>query len=347
MTKLRVSVFDCRCGDVIARDVISDKGLILAAENLVLNDFIISKLKTIGITSVWIFKDSSRTYRYYEKKEKMVAGYKETVLSVKHVFNKIAAGKRFEYKEIRRIAESIYNNLDGIDIIIQYLNQLKGYDDYTYSHSVNVGFYSMLIGRRLHMQDSKLIDLIQAGLLHDIGKMKIDNELLNKIGKLSDGEFETIKTHSYLGFEILNASSSNFGIDIKNAVLMHHERIDGSGYPMGAKDEEIGEYAKIVAIADVYDAMTSDRPYKKKVTPFEAFNMFLTSGLSTFDTLVLHTFLVNFSTHLVGAKVQLDTGEIGEIVYIPPHEIINPIIRVGSTFLKVTRNESPQIVSFV
>lgn len=346
MTKLRVSVFDCRCGDVIAKDVISDKGLILATENLVLNDFIISKLKTIGINTIWIFKDSRRTYSYYEKKEKIVQGYKETVLSVKHLLNRIAAGKRFEYKEIRRVAESINNSSDSVDIIMQYLNELKGYDDYTYSHCVNVGFYSMLIGRRLHMQDSRLIDLIQTGLLHDIGKIKIDNELLNKVEPLTDEEMETIRKHSNYGYEILN-ESPHFGDDIKNAVLMHHERIDGSGYPLGAKDEKIGEYAKIVAVADVYDAMTSDRPYKKKVTPFEAFDMFLTSGLGIFDTLVLQTFLLNFSTHLVGAKVELETGEVGEIVYIPPHEIINPIIRVGSTFLKITRNEGPQILRFV
>ena len=346
MTKLRVSVFDCRCGDVIAKDVISDKGLILAAENLILNDFIISKLKTIGIKSIWIYKDSGSTYSYYEKKQRFVSSYKETVLTVKNVLNNIVTGKRFEYNEIKSIAESMYKNLDGIDTVIQYLNEIKGYDDYTYTHCVNVGFYSMLIGKRLHLQDSKLIDLVQAGLLHDIGKIKIDSELLNKKEKLTDEEFETIKRHSMLGYEILK-DSPYVGTEIKNAVLMHHERMDGSGYPLGVRDKEIGEYAKIVAIADVYDAMTSDRPYKKRVTPFEAFHMFLTSGLCTFDTSTINTFLLNFSTHLVGAKVELDNGDVGEIVYIPPHEIISPIIRVGSTFLKVTRTQSPKIISFI
>ncbi len=345
MTKLRVSVFDCRCGDVIAKDVISDKGLILAAENLVLNDFIISKFKTIGILSVWIYKETSNLYSYYEKKEKAVTGYKETVLGVKNVINNIVSGKRFDYKEMRDIAVTINRDLD-IDIILNYLNEIKGYDDYTYSHSVNVGFYSMLIGKRLKMPDSQLIDLIQAGLLHDIGKIKIDNQLLNKPGKLTDDEFETIKKHSMLGYEILNDTQS-INNDIKKAVLMHHERIDGSGYPLGAKGDEIGEYARIVAISDVYDAMTSDRPYKKRATPFDAFHMFLTSGLCTFCARTTQTFLLNFSTHLVGAKVQLDSGDIGEIVYIPPHEIINPIVRIGSTFKKLSINESPRIVSFV
>jgi len=346
MTKLRVSIFDCRCGDVVAKDVISDRGLILAAENLVLNDFIISKLKTIGIKSIWIYKDNGSTYSYYEKKKKFVSSYKETVLTVKNLLNNLATGKRFEYYEIKRIAETMYKNLDGIDTIIQYLNEIKGYDDYTYTHCVNVGFYSMLIGRRLHMPDSKLIDLIQAGLLHDIGKIKIDNKLLNKKGKLTEEEFDTIKKHSLLGYEILK-DSPYIGTEIKKAVLMHHERMDGSGYPYGIKNKEICEYARIVAIADVYDAMTSDRPYKKKATPFDAFHMFLTSGLCSFDTLAMNTLLLNFSTHLVGAKVELDNGDVGEIVYIPPHEVINPIIRVGSTFLKVTRTQSPKIVSFV
>ncbi len=346
MTKLKVSVFDCRCGDVIAKDVISDKGLILATENLVLNDFIISKLKTIGIQSVWIFKESGHTNSYSEKKKSIVEEYRNTVLTVKNVLNDITAGRKFDYSEIRKISELMLNRIDGIDVIIQYLNEIKVYDDYTYSHCVNVGFYSMLIGKRLQLQESKLLDLIQAGLLHDIGKIKIDNELLNKKDKLTYEEFEEIKKHSNYGYEVL--SQANFISDeIKKAVLMHHERIDGSGYPLGAKDQEISEYARIVAIADVYDAMTSDRPYKKRATPFEAFNMFRNSGICTFDTAALNTFLLNFSTYLVGSKVKLDNGKVGEIVYIPPHEIINPIIRVESSFLKLSPSESPRIVGFV
>ncbi|OPX45972.1 cyclic di-GMP phosphodiesterase response regulator RpfG [Ruminiclostridium hungatei] len=346
MTKLRVNVFDCRCGDVLAKDVISDKGLILAAENLVLNDFIISKLKTIGIQSVWIYKESGATYSYYEKKEKIAQEYRDTVLTVKNILNSIVAGKKLQYHDMRQIAEAIYNNIEGTDILIQHLNELKGYDDYTYSHCVNVGFYSMLIGKRLHMPDLKLIDLIQAGLLHDIGKIKIQSELLNKKEELTDEELGVIRKHAIWGYEIL-AESPNISSDIKEAALMHHERLDGSGYPLGSKGDDIGEYARIVAVADVYDAMTSDRPYKKKVTPFEAFNMFLTSGVCTFDTVVTQTFLLNFSTHLVGARVQLDNGQVGEIVYIPPHAIINPIVRVGSTFLKIAGNGSPRIAGFV
>lgn len=348
MTKLRVNIFDCRCGDVIAKDVVSEKGLILAAENLVLNDFIISKLKTIGIKSVWIFTDVASTYSYYEKsrKEKIIAGYKETVLAVKQALSNIAAGKRFEFNTIKCIAESIYQRIDCIDTIMQYLNEIKYYDEYTYTHCVNVGLYSMLIGKRFNMPESKLIDLIEAGLLHDIGKIKIDNELLNKKGKLTDEEFATIKKHSSFGHDILN-KSSDISEAVKEAVLMHHERLDGSGYPLGAKGDEIGEYAKIIAIADVYDAMTSDRPYKKRVTPFDAFHMFLTSGICEFDTAALNTFILNFSTHLVGSKVQLDNGDIGEVVYIPPHEIVNPIVRVGASFIKIVRSSGPQIVCFV
>lgn len=346
MTKLRVSVFDCRCGDVLAKDVISDKGLILAAENLVLNDFIISKLKTIGILAVWIYKESGVTYSYYEKKEKIVQGYKDTVLTVKNILNSIVAGKKLQYHDMRQIAEAIYNNAEGTDILVQYLNELKGYDDYTYSHCVNVGFYSMLIGKRLHMPDLKLIDLIQAGLLHDIGKIKIDSELLNKKSQLTDEELGIIRKHTNWGYEILD-ESPYISSDIKEATLMHHERVDGSGYPLGAKGEAIGEFARIVAVADVYDAMTSDRPYKKKVTPFEAFNMFITSGVCTFDTLVTQTFLLNFSTHLVGSRVRLDNGQVGEIVYIPPHAIVNPIVRVGPTFLKIVGNGSPRITDFI
>lgn len=136
-------------------------------------------------------------------------------------------------------------------------------DSYTYTHSINVALLSRLIGKWMkygkNMQDS----LMFAGLLHDIGKMKIDKNVLNKPDKLTDQEFEKIKQHSVYSYELLQLNK-DIPLDVKVGILMHHERMDGSGYPYGVCNENINDIAKVLAIADSYDAMISERPYQKK-----------------------------------------------------------------------------------
>lgn len=346
MTKLKFNIFDCRAGDILAKDVISESGSILAAENLVLNDFIISKLKRLGIPAVWLYKKQTNTYSYYDKNKKVIDNYNNTVHDTKKFFTRLSNGKSLDTKLLSQVTQNIQANMDNSDIILQHLREIKTHDDYTYSHSVNVGFYAMLIGKRMQMKDSSILELIQAGVLHDIGKVKIPNLLLNKPDKLSNTEFEQIKEHSRLGYEILRGSTQ-LNNSVKNSILMHHERMDGSGYPLGLLGNSIDLYAKIIAVADVYDAMTSDRPYKNKVTPFDALRMFTTSGIREFDTNVVNSFILNFSTYFLGEKVVLDNDQIGEIVYLPPNEIFNPIIMVNSSILKISSYSGPKIVSIL
>ncbi len=130
-------------------------------------------------------------------------------------------------------------------------------------------------------------------------------------------------------------------------MLLHHERIDGSGYPFGYSNVSISLLAKIVSVADVYDAMTQNRVYKKKATPFDAFEMFLTIGESIFDTTVLNAFLKNMATFFVGANVILSSGDTGQIVYVPPQNILSPIISVGSKYINLSQESSVKILSML
>ena len=196
------------------------------------------------------------------------------------------------------------------------------------------------------MPEDKILDIVKAGLLHDIGKLKIEKSILNKKDKLTELEFMLIKRHCSLGHEML-ADTDVIDANIKEAILFHHERIDGSGYPTGATGEHISEYAKIIAIADVYDAMTTDRAYKKKVTPFQAFHMFVTEGAGIFEASIVKIFLLNLSSHLVGTTVLLDNGMTGEVVYISPGEMDKPIVRIMSSYLQITVDSGPQIVDII
>lgn len=342
VSKIRIS--ECEAGMIIAKDVNSNKGVTLVAKDSVLNQYILDRLVDYGITHIWIysvdtldFKEKSDTEEFIRNKKELVAtSHTEAIRLVKGVLSELSAGGKLNYPKISRLSKLVYGNIKDSIYVIKYLNTIKDKDEYTYNHCVNVAFYAMLIANWLNLSTEEIEQVIQAGLLHDIGKVFIPNEVLNKPGKLSETEFDTMKNHSLLGYFCLK-SLTEISQPIKDAVLYHHERSDGSGYPYGLCDHEIPVLAKIIAVADVYDAMTQDRVYKKGVNPFAVFEMFQSIGLSMFDVQILNTFLKNISLYLTGLNVIMENGERGEIVYIPPYEITKPVILKGSTYIDLTQ----------
>jgi len=276
----------------------------------------------------------------------MLRSDKETATGVKEMIVALAGYRQLEYGVVRQLTDVICENSTDTDYLMDSFHELYIYDDYTYSHSIRVAFYAMLIGKWIHMSESEMLELIQAGLLHDIGKVKIPKDILNKKSKLTDMEFMIIKQHSYIGYELLE-DSDLVSDRVKEAVFMHHERNDGSGYPAALTDINISKYAKIIAVADVYDAMISNRPYKRGVTPFEAFDMFTTMGASTFEPSIVIPFLQNISSNLIGAKVKLSNGKTGEVAYIPFSDMKKPIIYIDSSFIEISPNCNPHIVCFL
>jgi len=204
----------------------------------------------------------------------------------------------------------------------------------------------MLAGKWLNLDGDSIRTVIKAGLLHDIGKMKIPVEILNKKAQLSEEEFEEIKKHTLYGYNMAK-ETKRFSEEVCRAVLSHHERMDKSGYPFGIGCEKIDIFSKILAVADVYDAMTSDRVYKKRDTPFRVFEMFKTEGVKNFDPKIVNVFLNNVSVYYVGSKVFLNTGETGEIAYIPPQSITEPVIRIGQEYIDLAQDRSRSILCMV
>ncbi len=227
-----------------------------------------------------------------------------SVSLIKDIIYSISCGNKLRDSKSIIVSEIVYAKINKYTDVFRCMDEVRAYDDYTYKHCINTAFYSMLIGRWLGLQESKVQKLILSGLLHDIGKVRIPIEILNKNGKLTDEEFELIKKHTIYGNDMLNEVS---GVDheVRRAVLFHHERLNCSGYPLNASTDTIGLYAKIVAIADVYDAMTSDRVYKKGATPFEAFELLKTEGEGLFDATILYTFINNISKYYLETEATL------------------------------------------
>ena len=194
------------------------------------------------------------------------------------------------------------------------LHNMRQIDDSTYAHSVNVALICRLIGKWKNFSEKDMDTLTLCGLLHDIGKSKIPNEIIGKPGKLTDSEYEEIKKHPVIGYNMVK----NLNIDqrVKNAVLLHHERFDGKGYPLGLTGSEIDDFTSIVSIADVYDAMTANRCYRDGLCPFEVIAIFEKEGLTQFNPKYILTFLDHIANTYINNEVLLSDGSSGKIVLI-------------------------------
>lgn len=342
LRKKLIQTLSCEVGDILAEDVINNNLKILARDTII-NEFIKSKLINLGVYSITIYDNYREDNSHYVdiKKE-----YDNIIMLNKKLIMDIFSGSRDADEIILEITNSIYGKLIDANYMMSYISELKNKDLYTFTHSVNVGFYSMLMAKWMRLSENQVKEIIVAGLLHDIGKTKIDDKILNKPGRLTKEEFDEMKKHPRYGYDIVK-KVSQISEDIKTGILFHHERMDGSGYPSRLKNDEINLYSRIIAIADTYDAMTSNRVYKKRVTPFESFNMFLTTGMTIYDIKILNTFLNNITPYYIGAKVLLDDGTKGKIVYIPPYNIVSPIINVDTKFIDFSRENTISVVDII
>jgi len=208
----------------------------------------------------------------------------------------------------KELEAAIFKN----DAVAIDVNLIKVSDEYTFKHSVDVAAIAMMIGREYGLSRDGIHQLGIAGLLHDVGKSKIPNEILNKPGKLTDEEFEIIKNHSLYGFEILKEKNC-FSPLILDGVLHHHEKMNGTGYPDCLKDEQISLFSKILSVADIYDALVTKRPYKGPISGRQALEMVLALG-EELDNKVIQSFVESVILYPVDSIVELSNGEMAKVV---------------------------------
>lgn len=220
------------------------------------------------------------------------------LMQVKGMLQKLAIGNPLDFDELILISSQFCKSFHADDYVMDFLSEIKNIDEYTYKHSIHTAIYSMLIGKWLQRSETEIEHLIISGLLHDIGKINIPKRILNKAGKYTEDEYEMMKIHPIYGYEMLK-DIDELDHNIKMAVLLHHERMDGSGYPYHYKIQDINLYSRIVAIADVYDAMVSDRIYKKKMVPSDAIDVLMNKEYYLFDSKVLNIFFKYYSDYMI------------------------------------------------
>jgi putative nucleotidyltransferase with HDIG domain len=325
--------------DVFDKDGI----LLLSANTAIRSEEQITRLRARGVRSVYINVRKGRDIEpgeagpdpliadreraYYEELARARDIHAETAITAREALVAARAGRPFSLNRTRKAAESIVESILRNPDALVSLSQIKGYDEYTYTHSVNVGILVTSLAREMGYEGERLVNIGLGGLLHDIGKMRVPESVLNKPGRYTDIEFKVMKRHPEHGLVIVGERSGVAPLT-KVVIAQHHERFDGSGYPKGLAGEGIDQAGVIAAVADVYDALTSDRVYRAAWTPQKALATIFQGCDRDYSRRVVELFTKHLGIYPVGSFVKLKSGEMGVVVRVSRGSLLWPIVLV-------------------
>jgi putative nucleotidyltransferase with HDIG domain len=356
----KVNTCDLVPGMILDSDVYNFNDQLILPEGLVLNEKAITKLSYYAITSVrirgegveapQIKEDDTGSYnarlratpefkKYKEDFEKSVSEMSRMITDV------VTKNAPLDTTKMVEDALELLHPPGGDINVFDMVHNMRQYDDITFAHSLNVGLICNVFAGWLGLSPEEQRLATECGILHDIGKLKVPENIIKKPKKLTDAEYEVVKTHPTEGYKILQ----RYDVDerVKNAALMHHERCDGSGYPLGITSEQIDYYAKIVAIADVYEAMTAARNYRGSLCPFDVIEAFEDEGFQKYDTQMIMTFLENIVNTYMLNRVRLSDGREGDIIFINKQKLSRPTIKCGTDYVDLNKEPGLRIECLV
>lgn len=310
---------------VAAKNVRSADGRLLVTADTALSEAMVANIQKSGLGSIYVWNPLFQNIEVPDvvaedsrlkcemALQKTVAAYKKTkvldVTGIKPLLRDLVS-------EVIRNRASMIHQLD-----------MRTYHDYLYAHSVNTCILSLLIAVNMGYPEGKLQDLALGTLFHDMGMMMLPDSLLLKMGNLSPEESALVQQHPEQGFNILR-TSQDIPITATHIAFQHHERIDGKGYPRNLAADKILEYARVVAVADTFDALVSDRPYRKGMIPHEAYEVMMLLGDTYVDREILQLFLTHVAVYPIGSVVQLDNGQYGVVTQVLPKMQVRPCLRL-------------------
>ncbi len=314
-------------GSTLAENVYVPSGALVTKAGTVVTPALLQRLQQMGQPLITI---------------DMVKVYRQAIDDSRLLMKLASAGRVIPAREVETMVEPFLFETGRETNLAALLTQLQSRDDYTFQHTVSIGVIAMILARWLGHTDDDLLQVALSGTLHDIGKAQIPLAILNKPGPLSDMEYARMRRHPELGYQLVK-DSREYSEDVKQAIYQHHERHDGRGYPKGVHGPQIHPYARIVAVADVYHAMTSARPYKGKRSPYEVLDH-LSKDMGQLDPEIVMVFVQRMITYLSGCSVLLSDGRTGQVVFVDRAQLSLPIVRVGSELLDLREHPELRII---
>lgn len=350
MKSTRISINDLKPNMKIASPVFTRNGVILLDKGSLLTENLIHKIKNMTtVDSISIFDDNNENdYSSYE----VNANYKVTFrdpknikldIKIEHtemllresVYQMSTPHNRIANK-VKFVSNFILDEFNDYSGVLENIMKLKSKENDVCRHSLNVASLCFMIGTWLKFSNDKIQKLIKSALLHDIGKIDILNENIIDL-KASEISY----CHPQLGYETI-IDIDDFDEEIMSGILMHHEREDGSGYPFSLESKEIPEFAKIIAVADVFENLIS----KNQLNPFNALEILERDYMLKLDLNIMKLFIKKFSNYYIGSKVVLSTGEIGKIIHFSNNNIKTPLVMVGNSFIDLSLIKNITIQDF-
>ncbi|MFD0716443.1 HD-GYP domain-containing protein [Paenibacillus sp. GCM10027626] len=352
---MRIYVADLKDGDKLAQDAFNLHGLHVLSKGTALFEKEITLLLQHRVEYVDIDTSAAAVQQAPAKTDRPLEAelnpkwlttmeplYQEVVQGCEQLFKEAFQTGKIEQSAAAATFQPLLDNFKLERDVVSMLLLLNTKDDYTYQHSVQVGMLSYYLAYWLGYDEQEAVQIGQAGFLHDIGKCNITDDILNKPSQLSYEEFELIKKHPVHGHTIL---SNSIGPDSLAAIvaLQHHERINGSGYPYGLRDNEIHPVSKIVAVADIYSAMISTRVYQQKRDLLYVLKELYKMSFTELDANTTHTFIKHMIPNFIGKRVELQSGEMGTIIMTHPSEFFRPLVQIDDTFIDLSQERSYEV----
>lgn len=358
MTAKRIALPNLKIGMEIADDVYNRNAQLIVPKGVTVTDKIIERLTYYSIETVFVFteepvepvvptpKTHAQKVRESESFQKYSEKFHEAKETFQYTLNDIAdRNTQVNIDAMFQTTAEILEHADSSYQVFDMLHNMRNFDDSTYAHSLNVSIICNIMRKWLNFSDADIKILTVAGLMHDIGKLLIPPEIITKPNKLTPEEYTIIKQHPLRGYELL--SKQNLDSRIAQAALCHHEKCDGSGYPLGVSANKIPPFAKIVCIVDIYEAMTADRVYRKGICPFEVIRQFEAEGYQKYDTEYLLTFLRGIAQTYLHETVLLSNQEQGEIVMLNDHTPSKPMIHTPDRFIDLSKEPELNIIQIL
>ncbi len=317
----------------LAKSIFGSDGRVLLAAGIELNERYIARLRELGINGAYI--EDGITEDIVVEDVISDRTRLEAIHTIRNIMEEIDIEKCMDEEAKERVKVDLARSavskiLDDLslnrDLIVSLLD-LRTYNDYTFAHSVNVTILSLVLGVALSLNELEIKDLGIGALLHDVGMARIPKKIYLKPGPLSKREYEVVKEHPKIGFELLRWNQ-DISLVAAHIAYQHHERMNGSGYPRGIRGDRIHRFAQIAMVADVYDALTSDRSYRKRVLPHEAVEYLMGGAGTLFSLKVVEAFVKHVAIYPIGVMVKLNTGERGVVAKINKPLLARPVIKI-------------------